>query len=113
MTFIMITDTVLQDTTKYPNWCVCGKRIWNEACGGFFRVIFVWIIVAISTGVIFGGILFATEATNLVADMSDGAVSGMWSNELSRAALVCVIAMVDLFIVFQVSAYVEGGGGGR
>ena len=99
ITVVMVSDTVLQDTTKYPLWFVSGKKTWNHGCNGYFRVVFVWVFCITTTTVVYIMLLYVTTEMSATEGTAD--LVRLWSNEGLRAALVCLIAFTDLFIVFQ------------
>jgi len=96
---LMIIDTVLQDRRTYPNWGSCIKKLWNDACCGWVRVLAVW-----------GGILGMVACTTrgiLMTGYGKGAIQwkessilGGWT-ENGRAIFLCWVIFCDLMTIAQ------------
>lgn len=93
---IMVTDAVLQDQVKYPNWAKGLKKRYREGLNGWLRVVLVWVVAAVAAVVVPLGIHNSGKG-HLKWD--DRTVGGL--TEVARAALVSVICFCDLFTVVQ------------
>jgi len=88
----MVTDMMLQDMKKYPNWAEAARKWWVV---GLRRVIFFWVFSIILSIIVITAI--STSFINwdtLNRDM-------IYTNELGRAWLASFILVMDFTIVMQ------------
>mmetsp|Transcript_37834 Transcript_37834/g.117615 ORF Transcript_37834/g.117615 Transcript_37834/m.117615 type:complete len:445 (-) Transcript_37834:61-1395(-) len=95
---LMVTDSVLQDRTFYPRWAPCLKRLWIDACGGWVRVVIIWLMAATGVSMTVWGVLSTgKDATDI--RWNDRHLGGF--TEIARASLMSFVIFCDLFTVVQ------------
>jgi len=88
----MVTDMMLQETTKYPDWAKAVRAWWNK---GWHRVILFWGVLVLLTSVV---------ASAIIADYINWDSLNrdfIHTSELGRGFLASFILVLDFSIVMQ------------
>ena len=96
LTMFMVLDMMLQDSSRYPDWCVCGRKKWK----GTFRIATFWIVSPIGVTLVLV-VIAGSIAKNGMSAWDQFNQNKLMSNELSRCFLCSIITVMDLFIVMQ------------
>jgi len=91
-TLIMVLDSMLQDTQKYPEWLAGGpKEFW-----GRWRITGCWLIAVVPTMICYTMLILEEEDdTNAWDDISPG------MTDIGRCTIVGFIMLFDLSILIQ------------
>jgi hypothetical protein len=92
----MVLDMMLQDSSRYPKWCGCGRRKWK----GTFRIATFWIVSPIAVTLVLA-VVAGSVAKNGMSAWDTFNQNKLMSNELSRCFLCSIITVMDLLIVMQ------------
>lgn len=100
VSIITITDVVLQDRVVWPHFGVGLKRLWNDACGGWVRVLVAWFGFLVALPLIIYG-LHASEHTNGIysASKADSATSA--TTQAARVGIAALLTIVDITTCLQ------------
>lgn len=102
LTLIQVTDVVLQDRDVYGDWAASIKVIWNDACGGWVRIIMVWVCGPALLGALYFAIYaFGYGSISLQWDSGFLANGCGGLNACQRTLVASVIIFCDLLQVSQ------------
>eukprot|EP00928_Gymnodinium_smaydae_P006885 TRINITY_DN12463_c0_g1_i1.p1 TRINITY_DN12463_c0_g1~~TRINITY_DN12463_c0_g1_i1.p1 ORF type:complete len:560 (-),score=76.83 TRINITY_DN12463_c0_g1_i1:119-1549(-) len=107
VSIIMIWDAVLQDSNVYKTWFRRGKVFWREKCGGWFRVVFAWLAIAISLSLLIYGVSYVGHGEGDYSWRHMGAniheitlIFAGWS-QIGRTIFLNLVIFFDLLTVAQ------------
>jgi len=99
VSIIMISDNVLQDKSFYPDWGLRVKHLWNDACGGWVRVIVSWLVFVALVSATTSGILSTGHHEGDITWQDSKVFGGL--SEVWRTILLTLCVFCDLLAVAQ------------
>lgn len=96
--FSMITDSVLQDKRRYPEWAPRVKQFWTDTFGGSVRIVTVWL-GTVGTVALLAWAIFSTGKDAEDFTWDNRRFGGL--TEVTRSLLVSCIIFADLLTVVQ------------
>lgn len=98
LAIVTISDAVMQDRTVWPEFAPRLKRIWNDAAGGWVRVIAAWAGFFVMLPLIVYG-LWCNDKTNGIYDVER--VRGLRTTQWMRVSIASFLTCVDITTVLQ------------
>ncbi|CAK0898779.1 unnamed protein product [Prorocentrum cordatum] len=98
LAIVTITDAVMQDRTVWPDFAPRVKWLWNDAAGGWVRVLMAWTgFVIMMPLIVFG--LWCDDRTNGIYTMDH--VDVLRTTQWMRVAVAAFLTCVDITTCLQ------------
>jgi len=101
LSITMITDAVLQDRTVWPKWAPGLKWLWNDACGGWVRVLSPYFFLGVFCPLIIHGLWSHHGKSNGIYTVEEIMTAEFATTQWIRVLVAALLTMVDITTCLQ------------
>jgi len=92
---------VLQDRTVWPNWAPRLKWVWNDAYGGWVRVVAPYVFLGVLLPIIINGLWEHGHKSNGIYTVEQIMTADFATTQFVRVLIAALLTMVDMLTCLQ------------